>query len=136
MATDYITYCCASPPHGLNQIDQLLLQDDTPLFHQGTCKFPDISAGNGPSSDPPIQKVPDVLNGIEIQALHWQCLITEIPVLQKFKHKMSSIAGGIVMLEGHVRMSLQKRDHMREEDVFPVTHNIQCVYMDSNYRLV
>jgi hypothetical protein len=27
------------------------------------------------------------------------------------------MAGGIVMLEGHVRMSLQEGYHMREEDV-------------------
>ena len=27
------------------------------------------------------------------------------------------------MLEGHVRMSLQEGYHMREEDVFPVTHS-------------
>uniref|UniRef100_A0A8C7MK84 Parathyroid hormone 2 receptor a n=1 Tax=Oncorhynchus kisutch TaxID=8019 RepID=A0A8C7MK84_ONCKI len=31
----------------------------TPLFNQGTCKFPDISGGNGPSPHPPIQQVPD-----------------------------------------------------------------------------
>jgi hypothetical protein len=30
------------------------------------------------------------------------------------------MAGGIVMLQGHVRMSLQEEYHMREEDVFPV----------------
>ena len=29
------------------------------------------------------------------------------------------------MLEGHVRMSLQEGYHMREVDVFPVTHNIK-----------
>jgi hypothetical protein len=28
------------------------------------------------------------------------------------------MAGGIGMLEGHVRMSLQEGYHMREEDVF------------------
>ena len=38
---------------------------------------------------------------------------------------MSSMASGIVMLEGHVRMSLQEGYHMREEDVFPVTHSIE-----------
>ncbi|KAG2465954.1 TRI25 ligase, partial [Polypterus senegalus] len=35
----------------------------------GTCKFLDISGGNGPSPHPAIQQVPDVLNGIEIRAL-------------------------------------------------------------------
>jgi hypothetical protein len=35
-------------------------------------------------------------------------------------HITSSMAGGIVMREGHVRMSLQEGYHMREEDVFPV----------------
>ena len=37
------------------------------------------------------------------------------------------MAGGIVMLEGHVRMSLQEGHHMREEDVFPVTHSIVVI---------
>jgi hypothetical protein len=35
------------------------------------------------------------------------------------------MAGGIVMLEGHVRMSLQEGYYMREEDVFPVTHSVE-----------
>ena len=35
------------------------------------------------------------------------------------------MAGGIVILEGHVRMSLQEGYHMTEEDVFPVTHSIE-----------
>ncbi|KAG2468905.1 ITFG2 protein, partial [Polypterus senegalus] len=38
-------------------------------LHLGTCKFLDISGGNGPSPHPAIQQVPDVLNGIEIRAL-------------------------------------------------------------------
>jgi hypothetical protein len=33
------------------------------------------------------------------------------------------MAGGIVMLEGYVRISLQEVYHMREEDVFAVTHS-------------
>jgi hypothetical protein len=37
------------------------------------------------------------------------------------------MAGGIVMLEGHVRMSLQEGCHMREEDLFPVTHIVDVV---------
>ena len=32
------------------------------------------------------------------------------------------------MLEGHVRMSLQEGYHMREEDVFPVMHNVEIAY--------
>jgi hypothetical protein len=66
-----------------------------------------------------------VLNGIEIRArrLPWQN--TDILVLQEITHRTSSIAGGIVMLEGHVRMSLQLGYHMREEDVFPVTHSVE-----------
>jgi hypothetical protein len=35
------------------------------------------------------------------------------------------MAGGIVMLEGHIRMSLQEGYRMREEDVFPVTHSVE-----------
>ena len=35
------------------------------------------------------------------------------------------MVGGIVMLEGPVRISLQEGYHMREEDVFPVTHSIE-----------
>ena len=69
----------------------------------------------------PSQQVPDVLNGIEIRALRWPWQNTDIPVLQEIPHRMSSMAGGIVMLEGHVKMSLQEGYHMREEDVFPVT---------------
>jgi hypothetical protein len=41
------------------------------------------------------------------------------------------MAGGIVMLEGHARMSLQEEDHMREEDVFPVTHSIEIACNDN-----
>jgi hypothetical protein len=46
-------------------------------------------------------------------------------VLQEIMHRTSNMAGGIVMLGGHVRMSLQEGYHMREEDVFPVTHSIE-----------
>ncbi|XP_052364398.1 uncharacterized protein LOC118370516 isoform X1 [Oncorhynchus keta] len=46
----------------------------------GTCKILDISWGNGPIAHPPIQQVPDVLNGIEIRALHWPWQNTDIPV--------------------------------------------------------
>jgi hypothetical protein len=42
------------------------------------------------------------------------------------------MAGGIVMLEGHVRMSLQEGYHMREEDVFPVMHSVVIAYNDNN----
>ena len=44
---------------------------------------------------------------------------------------MNSMAGGIVMLEGHVRMSLREGYHMREEDVFPVTHSIEIACNDN-----
>ena len=50
-----------------------------------------------------------------------------IPVLHEITHRTSSMAGGIVMLEAHVRMSLQEGYHMREEDVFPVTHSVDCL---------
>jgi hypothetical protein len=40
------------------------------------------------------------------------------------------MAGGIVMLEGHVWMSLQEGYHMREEDVFPVTHSVEIACND------
>ena len=46
----------------------------------GTCKFPDISGGNGPSPHRPIQQLPDLLNGIEIRALRWPWQNTDIPV--------------------------------------------------------
>ncbi|KAM9547081.1 intraflagellar transport protein 81 homolog isoform 2-T2 [Salvelinus alpinus] len=46
-------------------------------------------------------------------------------------HRASSMAGGIVMLEGHVRMSLQEGYHMREEDVFPVTHSFEIACNDN-----
>ena len=35
------------------------------------------------------------------------------------------------MLEGHVRVSLQEGYHMREEDVFPVTHSVEIAYNDN-----
>jgi hypothetical protein len=39
--------------------------------------------------------------------------------------------GGIVMLEGHVRMSLQEVYQMREEDVFTVTHSVEIPCNDN-----
>ena len=72
-----------------------------------------------------------MLNGIDIRALRWPCQNTDIPVLQEITHRMSSMAGGIVMLEGHVRMSLQEGYHMREEDVFPVMHSIEIACNDN-----
>ena len=66
-----------------------------------------------------------MLNGIEIRALRSPWQNTDIPVLQEITHRTISMAGGIVMLEGHVRMSLQEGYHMREEDVFPVTHSVE-----------
>jgi hypothetical protein len=41
------------------------------------------------------------------------------------------MAGGIVMLEGHVRMSLQEGYHMRDEDVFPVKHSVEIACNDN-----
>jgi hypothetical protein len=72
-----------------------------------------------------------MLNGIEIRALCWPWQNTDIPVLQEITHRMSSMAGGSVMLEGHVRMSLQEGYHMREEDVFPVTHSVEITCNDN-----
>jgi hypothetical protein len=39
------------------------------------------------------------------------------------------MAGGIIMLEGHVRESLQERYHMKE-DVFPVSHSFDVACND------
>jgi hypothetical protein len=41
------------------------------------------------------------------------------------------MAGGIVMLEGHVRTSLQEGYHMSEEDVFPVMHSVEIACNDN-----
>ena len=41
------------------------------------------------------------------------------------------MAGGIVMLEGHVRISLQEGYHMREDNVFPVTHSVEIACNDN-----
>jgi hypothetical protein len=41
------------------------------------------------------------------------------------------MADGIVMLEGHVRMSLQEGYHMREKDVFLVTHSVEIACNDN-----
>ena len=46
------------------------------------------------------------------------------------------MAAGIVMLEGHVRMSLQEGYHMREKDVFPVTHNVETACNDNKLSLM
>jgi thiamine pyrophosphokinase len=59
-------------------------------------------------------QVPDMLNGIEIRDLRWPLQNTDIPVLQEITHRTSSMAGGIVMLQCHVRMSLQEGYHMRK----------------------
>jgi hypothetical protein len=40
------------------------------------------------------------------------------------------MAGGIVTLEGHVRMTRQEGYHMREEDVFPVKHSVEIACND------
>ena len=78
-----------------------------------------------------MQQVPDVLNGIDIRALRWPLQDTDIPVLQEITHRMSSMAGGIAMLECHVRMSLQEVYHMREEDVVPVMHSVEIICNDN-----
>ena len=41
------------------------------------------------------------------------------------------MAGGIVMLKGHGRMTLQKGYHMREEDVFLVMHSVEIAGNDN-----
>ena len=130
------------PPAALSTAVHLLLMDCT-RFDSSCCEIlphssikapassQNISGGNGPSPHPPIQQVPDVLNGIEIRALRWPWQNTDIPVLQEVTHRMSSMAGGIVMLEGHVRMSLQEGYHMREDVVFPVTHSVEIACNDN-----
>jgi hypothetical protein len=56
--------------------------------------------------------------------------------LQQIMHRTSSMAGGIVMLAGHVRMSLQEMYHMREKDVFPVTHSVEIACNDNKLSLM
>jgi hypothetical protein len=41
------------------------------------------------------------------------------------------MAGGIVMLKGLVRMSLQEGYHMRKEDVFPLTYSVEIACNDN-----
>jgi hypothetical protein len=41
------------------------------------------------------------------------------------------MAGDIVMLEDHVRMSLQEGYHMRKENVFPVMHSVEIACNDN-----
>ena len=50
-----------------------------------------ILEGIGPSSHPPIQQVPEVLNGIEIWALRWPWQNADIPVLQEISHTARSV---------------------------------------------
>jgi hypothetical protein len=71
-----------------------------------------------------------MLNGIKIWALRWQWQNTDIPVLEEITHRTSSMDGGIVMLEGHVRMSLREGYHKRGEDVFSVTHSAEIACND------
>ena len=115
--------CLVWPPDALSTAVHLLLMDCTIfassccemsplLFHQDTCKFPDISGGNGPSPHRPIQQVPDMLNVIEVRASRWPWQNTDIHVLQEITHRTSSMAGGIVMLEGHVRMRVHSRNNL------------------------
>jgi hypothetical protein len=40
------------------------------------------------------------------------------------------MAGGNVMLKGHVRMSLQEGLYMREEEVVPVSHSVEIACND------
>ena len=61
----------------------------------------------------------------------WPWQNNDIFALQEIMHRISSTAGGIVMLEGHVRMSLQEGYQMREEDVFPVTHSVEIACNDN-----
>jgi hypothetical protein len=44
------------------------------------------------------------------------------------------MAGGIVILEGHVRM--REGYHMREEDVLPVTHSVVTACNDNKPSLM
>jgi hypothetical protein len=46
------------------------------------------------------------------------------------------MAGGIVMLEGHVRMSLQEGYQVREEDVIPVAHSVEIACNDNKLSLM
>jgi hypothetical protein len=50
-----------------------------------------------------------------------------------FGSHTSSMAGGIVMLDGHVSMSLQDGYHMREEDVFPEMHSVEIACNDNKF---
>ena len=63
--------------------------------------------------------------------LRWPWQNTDIPVLEEITHRTSSMAGGIVMLVGHVKMSLQEVYHMREENAFPVTHRVEIACYDN-----
>jgi hypothetical protein len=49
---------------------------------------------------------------------------------------MSRMAGGIVMQEGHVRMSLQEGYHMRKQDVVPETHSVEIACNDNKLSLM
>ena len=92
------------PPAALSTAVHLLLMHSTTLLPRHL-QFQNISRGNGPSPRSSIQQVPDVLNVIEIWALR-SSQNTDIPAFQEIMHRTSCMAVGIVMLEGHVRMSL------------------------------
>ena len=44
------------------------------------------------------------------------------------------MAGGIVMLEGHVVPFLQAHPDMREDVVFPATHSVEIACNDNKLR--
>jgi hypothetical protein len=114
------------PPAALSTAVHRLLMDCT-RFARSCCEMmlPHSSTktpvssrtflgGNGPSPHPLIQQDSGVLNGIEIRALRWPWQNTDRPVLKEISHTACYVRGGIVMLEGHVRRSLQEGYHMRE----------------------
>ena len=62
---------------------------------------------------------------------HCQLRLFSANLTCKYLCRTSSMAGGIAMLEVHVRMSLQEGYHMREEDVFPVMHSVEIACNDN-----
>ena len=100
------------PPAALSTAVHLLLRDPAPdlpvlavrcypTLPPRPLQVPRHFWGVWLSPHPPIQQVQDVLNGIEIRGLRWPWQNTDIHVLQEITHRTSSMAGGIVMLEGH-----------------------------------
>ena len=123
-----IKYCNASPPHGMHQICcEMLPHSSTKApassktFLGGMALALTFRSNRSQMCSMGLRSV--LFTGHDRTLTFLSC--------RKSRTEQSSMAGSIVVLERHVRMSLQEGYHMREEDVFPVTHSIEIACNDN-----